>query len=548
MALKVGNNAVANAFVGASQVRRAYKGGTLVYQGWGPSSEQEFIQQTAAGGPAQLLKVYGKSVVWAQLVKNGDFSDGTTNWQGNNGTISATGGILTWTATNTLTYANLRQASTGFVNGHKYFVSFNIKGAQSNKLDFALGNAAGGGVSGSFDYGTDWTTIQAIISPLTATDFSLYIRPNAMAVSGAVAYFKGPIVIIDLTLLYGAGSEPASVAAFLADYPTYDPAYDAGSIQSNKTSQLRAERIPVINVWDEEWELGNINASGADSAASDRIRSKGYIATLPNTAYYFRLPFSANLRVAVYDTDKVCLGLIHDSATSGKALTLSASTRYIRFVFGNSLVPVTAYGNDICINVSDPAINGTYYPHWRGKLTLNIPTLTGKLNGEGASVVVFPDGMRGVGSIRDEAYSSTGIVRMGRVDLGTLTWTKPSSVFITEGILDAKQITGCPFVCPNFISTDNTSSASQPDKSAIFVMAAMTQGKLALKVKDSDYSSAADFKAAMAGVYLDYELATPVAYFLDTPLPTDLTCEQGDILQRVSDNNCPFVGEMRFGL
>ena len=45
-----------------------------------------------------------------------------------------------------------------------------------------------------------------------------------------------------------------------------------------------------------------------------------------------------------------------------------------------------------------------------------------------------------------------------------------------------------------------------------------------------------------------YPLATPLTYTLDTPLPTDLTCEQGDILQRVSDNNCPFEGEMRFGL
>lgn len=425
MALKIGNNAVANAFVGASQVRRAYKGGTLVYQGWGPSSEREFVQLTSPGGPSELLKVYGKSIVWAQLVKNGDFSDGTTNWQGNNGTISATGGILTWTATNTLTYANLRQASTGFLNGHKYFVSFIIKGAQANKLDFALGNAAGGGVSGSFDYGTDWTTIQAIISPLTATDFSLYIRPNAMAVSGAVAYFKGPIVIIDLTLLYGAGHEPASVAQFLADYPEYYPEYDPGSLQSNKTTELRA-----------------------------------------------------------YD--------------------------------GGTL---------------------------RGSLALNLATLTS------GGVAVFPDGLRGVGSIRDEAEGSTAVVRLGAVDVGSLTWSYNSQFgyLFCDGL--SAVLRGDSNAAPNgliigYSPAGNFTQVQIHYRDKIFAFS--SAGRIG--IYDSAYTDPAAFKAAMSGVYLIYELATPQTYTLDTPLPTDLTCEQGDILQRVSDNNCPFVGEMKFGL
>ena len=471
MALKIGNNAVANAFVGSSQVRRAYKGGTLVYQGWGPSSEREFMQLTSPGGPSELLKCYGKTIAWAQLVKNGDFSDGTTNWQGNNGTISAAGGILTWTATNTLTYANLRQASTGFLNGHKYFVSFIIKGAQANKLDFALGNAAGGGVSGSFDYGTDWTTIHAIISPLTATDFSLYIRPNAMAVSGAVAYFKGPIVIIDLTLLYGAGHEPASVAAFLADYPEYNPTYDPDSLQSNKTAELWAERIPVINVWDEEWQSGNIDSTtGENTANLTTIRATNYTPVLPNTQYYIEADnYAGNVRMRFYDANKAYIGYAGQVISSG-IFTTPNDCYYMRIV----LYSTTTYGNDICINVSDPAINGHYYSHWRDPLALNLSTLTS------GGVAVFPDGMRGVGSIRDEAEGSTGVVRLGK------------RAYQTGDESDTS------------VLTDGTNTI--------------------------------------------YPLATPLTYTLDTPLPTDLTCEQGDILQRVSDNNCPFVGEMRFGL
>lgn len=38
-------------------------------------------------------------------------------------------------------------------------------------------------------------------------------------------------------------------------------------------------------------------------------------------------------------------------------------------------------------------------------------------------------------------------------------------------------------------------------------------------VKDSAYSDAATFKAAMSGVYLDYQLATPKVLTLDNPIP-----------------------------
>lgn len=323
MALNIGNNAVANAFVGSSQVRRAYKGGTLVYQGFSPASELEFIQQTAAGGPAQLLKVYGKTIVNNQQIVDADRS------------------------------------------------------------------------------GTD----------------------------------------------------------------------------SNKTTELRAERIPVINVWDEEWENGYIKEDGKEIYSPLHIKSAHLIPILPATKYWFKKPARTVQRQAYYDANGDFLSLVDLYATvgSGGQFTTPSNAHYLKFYL--SQYP---YAGGVCINLFDPAINGTYYPHWRGSLALNLSTLTGKLNGEGTSVVVFPDGLRGVGSIRDEAEGSTGVVRLG---------------------------------------------------------------KRAYQAGDeSDTSVLTD------GTNTIYPLATPLTYTLDTPLPTDLTCEQGDIMQRVSDNNCPFVGEMKFGL
>lgn len=350
MALKIGNNAVANAFVGSSQVRRAYKGGTLVYQGFGPASEQEFIEQTAAGGPAQLLKVYGKSVVFRQLRRDTAATytaDGiTTSYDADTGLVCVHNNSRTSPYMSGSSQIYLTDATFPALVGHKIAILFSVQ-------DSSIGVT---NPSGIYLGSTIMTLTNAMLRLRIDASYDFI---NAHPV-GSDYYFY--VNFIDLTDYFGAGNEPTTIAEvrkyFPADYYPYDP----GSLQSNKTAELRA------------YDGGNL----------------------------------------------------------------------------------------------------------RGSLSLNLSTLTGKLNGEGASVVVYPDGLRGVGTDRDAAYGSTGVVRFG---------------------------------------------------------------KRAYQAGDeSDTSVLTD------GTNTIYPLATPLTYTLDAPLPTDLTCEQGDILQRVSDNNCPFVGEMKFGL
>lgn len=383
--------------------RRCYVGGTLVYQGFGPASEQEFIQQTAAGGPAQLLKVYGKSIVWNQLMASGD----TLSVDNSEGTSDVVRHSV--------------NADRARVPNHKYLCAANFNGQATSDTIIYMGYLSAEVIN--------LIPGPAILSSTASSSemkFGIYVRvPAGGSIQGTITP-----VAIDLTLLYGAGHEPTSVAQFLADYPTYDPTYDPGSLQSNKTAELRA-----------------------------------------------------------YD--------------------------------GGTL---------------------------RGSLQLNLSTLTGKLNGEGASVVVYPDGLRGVGTDRDAAYGSTGEVARAVVDLGTLVWTlRPDGLFqayisqIASTTTYDDRNTG--YLC-SLYSADSQVGIDynlMHDKT-------MLRSTKNIFIKDSAYTDPATFKAAMSGVMLDYPLATPLTYTLDTPLPTDLTCEQGDILQRVSDNNCPFVGEMKFGL
>lgn len=533
-------------YVGSTPARRWYDGGTLVYQGFSPASEQEFIQQEATGGPAQLLKVYGKSVVNNQMVKNGDFSTSDLFWnnQGYNSLLSIANGYLVVEATRTAgVWIHYRERE--LVGGHKYLFLLSVYSAVSCDLTLRLTYSGSNIVNYSLGAITTASAQKALIADMPADpfDFSLYTTGNINI--GDKFYFDY-IFEIDLTLLYGEGHEPTSVAQFLADYPTYNPTYDPGSLQSNKTAELRAERIPVINVWDEEWEPGSINyTTGQETSPAGYFRSKSYIPVSPGDTLYITNPNAAN--ISFYDENKIFfntgMSYINKRNTT---FIVPNNAAFLRFATAG-----TTYNHDICINLSDPAINGQYFSHWRSSLALNLSTLTGKLNGEGASVVVFPDGLRGVGTDRDKAYGSTGEVARAVVDLGTLNWAKnsdPRGTYFWARIPNAKAVAGY-LVAPNAICANYqvVSGANRANKT-ICQYNPDTSDEWMIYDSVYDSADAATFKAAMSGVMLDYPLATPLTYTLDTPLPTDLTCEQGDILQRVSDNNCPFVGEMKFGL
>lgn len=457
-------------------VRRGYVGSSLVFQDFSPASEQEFIQQEATGGPAQLLKVYGKSVVNNQNCGAGYYL--TTFCQ-----EVTVGDIKTYTLTQPGGASRFVAASCAYTTivGHKYFLYTNAIAS------FASASLA---IDTRVRINGAWISLQhsgAGYAPriFTCTNAETYNNSSFGFIGGDTGdsvSFSGdyPYKLIDLTLRFGAGSEPTSVdeALRLLGGDAFDPTFDPGSLQSNKTSELRAERIPVINVWDEEWELGAVSVRGSLITDFTRIRPKNYISVTPNSEYYLYCGYltQGEINVIYYANkgDTSSIGYQPISYNSSKTFTPPANCHYIKFSFENSVGYGNTYRNDICINLSDPAINGQYFPHWRGSLTLNLSTLTS------GGVVVFPDGLRGVGDIRDEAYGSTGVVRLGK------------RAYQTGDESDTS------------VLTDGTNTI--------------------------------------------YPLATPLTYTLDTPLPTDLTCVQGDILQRVSDNNCPFVGEMRFGL
>jgi len=290
-------------------------------------------------------------------------------------------------------------------------------------------------------------------------------------------------------------------------------------VQDGSLLSVQMEGIETngFNQWDEEWEKGSINwGTGANASSTTRIRSKGYIPVFPSTKYYARLTDpNYGFEVCYYDEDKTFIsgGWVTTDNASKNPFTTPANCRYIRFSTGDSYGGT--YNHDICINLSGPR-NGTYKPYATYQRT--IPAAT-----------YFPNGMRSAGTVHDELTADAAIVRVGAVDLGTLTWARLSSgVFQGQsldgsenGILDKLQV-DCASYTPIITPNGSAEMANRPDKSI-----ALQKGYPYVFVNDSAYTDAATFKTAVDGVMLHYLLATPTTTPIDPPLNLTYRVEQG---------------------
>ena len=274
-----------------------------------------------------------------------------------------------------------------------------------------------------------------------------------------------------------------------------------------------------FNQWDEEWENGEINTATGQNTGSTYVRSKNYIPCIPSSTYCFSKQSKfANVRAFQYSADKSFIRVDYfGGGSTSFTYTISDNCYYLRFYVWAD----TSYANDICINISDPAKNGTYEPYNGHQIDLNIPTLTGKLNGAGSSVVIFPGGMKKAGVIQDEV-SATATKRVMGIDLGALTWSYNS----TLQCFRARNITGMVYtstnncICAPYISVTNSEFQLGTDKAVtISARSIFGDGTADIAIRDTSYgSNYSNFKTAMDGVYLYAEMSTPQEYILDNAL------------------------------
>ena len=292
-------------------------------------------------------------------------------------------------------------------------------------------------------------------------------------------------------------------------------AYSAGSLESVNVS---AHNMRGFNQWDEDWKMGHIVAGEEVSDTTYRLISKNYIPVVPGATYCFTAPRGKGVTVYGYDGAKNYQSpLLLDSNRTYSdfdVFTVGANICYIKFQmyssYGSSAS--STYKNDICINLSSDR-NGEYEPYIKHSYPLDSSlTLRGiwKLD---ANNKPYCDGDR---------YLPDGTVerRYGSVDLGTLTWAKSSSTtggfggsMPSETFPPYKWANNTQMICDSYIFDGvSSSTAGYYGANGTFRYNYVNSGSSTREISIHDESKASmtaeEFKTALSGTYLVYELAT----------------------------------------
>lgn len=162
-----------------------------------------------------------------QLIKNGDFSDGTNDWYTLYSTITASDNELTITKTKASYGGFARVAGTWTIyTSHKYYISCYAK-TNTPGVAAAFGFFNNSSISGNTIFTTTsstYTQLHGIVSPVATTHrLSMRAGTSSSAIGSNCSFMK--VQCTDLTELYGAGNEP-TLAEFETEFYSDTDFYD----------------------------------------------------------------------------------------------------------------------------------------------------------------------------------------------------------------------------------------------------------------------------------------------------------------------------------
>lgn len=307
--------------------------------------------------------------------------------------------------------------------------------------------------------------------------------------------------IIDLTAALGSTIadyvytlETATAGAGVAWFRKYFPGIYYGFAEPHfEHVQTSAKETVGFNQFDEDFESGDINNSGVPYANADYKRSKNFSDCLPNTVYYKYC--ATRLWMFFYDSEQNFIE--KSSATNNKTVTTPQNARYFKVV-------VDKNAGEACINLHGDR-DGEYEAYKKRTYPLDSSlTLRGIPKLDSANRLYFD------GDIY--RHDGSGEQRYLGVDLGTINWQKVTgnnyATFSSfAGAIDIKY-DAVKVVFTNYGKyAEVTSNTAQADADNYIWINASKQ----IRIKDTSKAdmTAEQFKAAMSGVFLTCEKATP---------------------------------------
>lgn len=453
----------------------------------------------------------GGSVVWNQLVKNGDFAS-NSDWtaQGAGTTISIVNGKLTLTV-GTAAYSGIANTRTNqsAVEGHKHLITATLMSDTTfTSCDFAMHTGTAQQESGLFTLTANARTtvskIMSVSSSLAAGNKAIQYQvwvPHANAVEGATVEVS-KVSAINLTIAVGTliadyvySLETATAGAGVAWFKKYFPKeYYAYAEPHFEHVQTSAKETVGFNLcgggYDKKyWSDAGVLTDNNSNCCTEKIRA------LPNTDYYFCDPGNATT-VKFFDSE---MNLISKSdiaaAASNRARTSPAGTCWIVANVGRATFP-----EDFCFNLHGDR-DGEYEPYRKRTYPLDSSlTLRGIPKLDSANRLYFD------GDIY--RHDGSGEQRYLEVDLGSLNWTvyKADRRIYRATVANLKTVYASQIanvVTPKYKTVSGAENWQNGD------IATTSSSPGYIFICDTAYADAASFKTAMSGQMLVYEANTP---------------------------------------
>jgi hypothetical protein len=276
------------------------------------------LPKTAANTGMQV-QLFGQSA--QNLVVNGDFRNGTTGWEVQSGTLSASNGVLTGVSNGGGNLALTRTLTPIPPANNIYYIKFSHK-VSANTLSRQIRAywSQTFNLSGVVTPTTEWSnySFRGIQSNTTGRLDILFGVTGSPAIGETLSISN--VALINLTATFGAGNEPTKDQCdllFANYFEGTDNVLGTGRVRSIGKNLFDKTNV-VLNA--------TIDASGVQQA-STTSNSTRLIRVQPSTAYIFSGKATAS-NVSFYDRNGV---FISSSSIANASVTSPATAYFVRF-------------------------------------------------------------------------------------------------------------------------------------------------------------------------------------------------------------------------
>lgn len=488
--------------------------------GRGDATTAEFLYRTSGGtadietGQAVAKSIKGNTLRWNQLAQYGHMaSNGSTvTTSGNTATVTST--ITSGTYFGVAIVPSTRHAAA---NGHKYYVVADVDMTGITDQTLSKVTVSFGSLTAT-SVGTDSITASGRIACIattnaTGTGGSTYINAlfsSAHDTSGQ-SFTVTNAMVMDLTAMFGAGSEPTTIEEFEALFPQPYYEYDAGSLLPVNMTGIETTGF---NQWDGTYSITGsyLNYNGVTSTDTEYDISD-YIPVIGGQTYYVKGLNGSSIALCWYDAEKQYIGGLRNydltRVNPANTFTVPSNAAYVR----SSVPKVNA--STFCINLSwSGRRNGEYEPYWSAQREI-------------AASTYFPDGMRSAGSVYDELTSTEAITRVGEITLDGSSDESYSDVYsIYGGARIALQNAGLnasdpstQVVCDLIAVNTHRGATSYVGDDCLKTYSSASDSGFIVICK-SGVTSVAELRAWLASnpITIHYALATPTVTPIDPAL------------------------------